>query len=170
MDYEEKEEICGERNSYYKTDLDATAMCLKEDYYSGLGSNMHAGYNIQIMVSKGIILDYYVGQERNDFYEFIPTLDGFYNNYGFYPKRLCADAGYGSLSNYRYLKEHNIENYVKYNMWRQDVSGENVDFYKFVNGKLICLNGKTAIEKGEHNGRHPRAKNNKFYVINNTNF
>lgn len=167
LDYEEKEEICGERNSYYKTDLDATAMCLKEDYYSGLGSNMHAGYNIQIMVSKGIILDYYVGQERNDFYEFIPTLDGFYSNYGFYPKRLCADAGYGSLPNYRYLKEHNIENYVKYNMWSQDVSGENVDFYKFVNGKLICLNGKTAIEKSEHNGRHPRAKNNKFYVVEN---
>ena len=167
LDYEEKEEICGERNSYYKTDLDATAMCLKEDYYSGLGSNMHAGYNIQIMVSKGIILDYYVGQERNDFYEFIPTLEGFYSNYGFYPKRICADSGYGSLPNYRYLKEHNIENYVKYNMWRQDVSGENVDFYKFVNGKLICLNGKTAIEKSEHNGRHPRAKNNKFYVIEN---
>ena len=41
LDYEEKEEICGEnRNSYYKTDHDATAMCLKADYYSGLGSNI----------------------------------------------------------------------------------------------------------------------------------
>lgn len=38
LDYEEKERICGpNRNSYYKTDHDATAMCLKEDYYSGLG-------------------------------------------------------------------------------------------------------------------------------------
>ena len=36
LEYEEKERICGERNSYYKTDHDATAMCLKEDYYSGL--------------------------------------------------------------------------------------------------------------------------------------
>ena len=35
LEYEEKEEICGEnRNSYYKTDQDATAMVLKEDYYS----------------------------------------------------------------------------------------------------------------------------------------
>ena len=34
LDYEEKDEICGpNRNSYYKTDHDATAMCLKEDYY-----------------------------------------------------------------------------------------------------------------------------------------
>ena len=43
--YQEQVEICGKnRNSYYKTDHDATAMCLKEDYYSGLGSKMHAGY------------------------------------------------------------------------------------------------------------------------------
>jgi len=74
LEYEEKEEMCGDRNSYYKTDKDATAMCLKEDYYSGLGSNMHAGYNVQLIVSRGIILTYYVGQERNDFYEFIPTI------------------------------------------------------------------------------------------------
>ena len=51
MEYEEKERICGpDRNSYYKTDHDATAMCLKEDYYSGLGSNMHAAYNAQVLV------------------------------------------------------------------------------------------------------------------------
>ena len=167
LEYEEKEEICGDRNSFYKTDKDATAMCLKEDYYSGLGSNMHAGYNIQIIVSKGIILDYYVSQERSDFYAFIPSIDNFYKNYGFYPTRLCADSGYGSLLNYRYLKEHNIGNYVKYNMWRQDVSGENIDYYKFVNGKLICINGKTAIEKTECYGRHPKAKNNRFYIIEN---
>lgn len=36
LEYEEKESICGNnRNSYYKTDHDATAMCLKRDYYSG---------------------------------------------------------------------------------------------------------------------------------------
>lgn len=167
LEYEEKEDICGERNSYYKTDVDATAMCLKEDYYSGLGSNMHAGYNAQIIVSKGIILDYYVGQERNDFYEFIPALEGFYRDFGFYPKRICADSGYGSLLNYRYLHDHNIENFVKYNMWRQDISGENIDYYKFVDGKLVCLNGKTATETTQFYGRHPKAKNNKFYVIEN---
>ena len=104
LEYEEKEEMCGDRNSYYKTDKDATAMCLKEDYYSGLGSNMHAGYNVQLIVSKGIILAYHVGQERNDYYQFIPIIEQFYSNYGYYPKRICADAGYGSILNYRYLK------------------------------------------------------------------
>lgn len=168
LEYEEKEEICGDRNSYYKTDVDATAMCLKEDYYSGLGSNMHAGYNVQLMVSKGFILAYYVGQERNDFYEFIPTIERFYTNYGFYPKRLCADSGYGSLTNYRYLKEHSIENYVKYNMWRNDVSGLNVDYFYFnEHHQLICLNNKVAKETDNYNGRHSHSKSNKFYVIEN---
>ncbi len=168
LDYEEKEAICGERNSYYKTDRDATAMCLKEDYYSGLGSNMHAGYNVQLMVSKGIIVAYHVGQERSDFREFVPTIEAFYKNNGFYPKRLCADAGYGSLSNYRYLKEHNIENFVKYGMWRQDVSGSGFDYYRFNSDhQLVCLNGKVAREESCYNGRHARAKNNKYYIIDN---
>lgn len=52
LEYEEKEQICGEnRNSYFKTDKDATAMVLKEDYYSKLSHDFHAGYNIQVMVS-----------------------------------------------------------------------------------------------------------------------
>lgn len=51
LEYNEQVKICGSnRNSYYKTVHDATAMCLKEDYYSGLGSNMHAGYNVQVSV------------------------------------------------------------------------------------------------------------------------
>jgi len=78
LEYEEKEEICGPaRNSYFKTDPAATAMCLKADYYSGLGSDMHAAYNIQILVSKGLIIDYMASQEVSDFYTFIPFLDQF---------------------------------------------------------------------------------------------
>ena len=47
VEYEEKEQICGEnRNSYFKTDHDATAMVLKEDYYSKLSHDFHAGYNV----------------------------------------------------------------------------------------------------------------------------
>ncbi len=63
LEYEEKERICGpNRNSYFKTNIDATAMCLKEDYYSGLGSNMHAAYNAQLCVIYGLISSYIVIQ------------------------------------------------------------------------------------------------------------
>ena len=102
LEYEEKEKICGpDRNSYYKTDHDATAMCLKRDYYSGLGTNTHAAYNTQIIVCKGLIATYYVSQSRSDLKDLIPALDKFYESYSIYPKYLCADSGYGSLNNYR---------------------------------------------------------------------
>ena len=51
-------------------------MCLKEDYYSGLGSQMHAAYNTQIVVCRGIIVFYYLSQDRSDTRTLIPTLEG----------------------------------------------------------------------------------------------
>lgn len=169
LDYEEKEETCGPgRNSYFKTDKDATAMCLKEDFYSGLGSNMHAAYNLQIIVAKGLIIDYFVSQDRNDYYTFIPFLETFYNDYGFYPKRICADSGYGSLENYKYLEEHQIENYVKHLNWKQYVNGEYVCLYTFKNeSECYCLNGRKATVLDSYNGRHSKSKKTKFYYIDN---
>lgn len=168
LEYEEKEEICGpDRNSYFKTDKDATAMVLKEDYYSGVGSNMHAAYNIQIIVSKGIALTYYVGQERSDFYAFIPVIEQFHIDYGFYPKNLCADAGYGSWKNYVYMAKHDIGNYVKFQDWEQLRKGNAIDLYSFNDKEeLVCLNGKTATRCSEYNGRHPK-QHGYLYVIEN---
>lgn len=166
LEYEEKERICGpERNSYYKTDRDATAMCLKEDYYSGLGSNMHAGYNAQLAVSKGIICSYYISQSRNDLKDLIPTIDNFYKSYGYYPKRVCADSGYGSLENYDYLNSHNIENYVKYYTFEGNVSGRNPDpYYLEDDGTLICLNGNNGSRVNIDN-RHPKKAEAVFYKV-----
>lgn len=166
LDYEEKDEICGpNRNSYYKTDHDATAMCLKEDYYSGLGSSTHAAYNLQIIVSKGIILCFYVSQDRNDQYTLIPTLEKFYELYKFYPKRLCADAGYGSLKNYQFIIDKNIENYIKFGDWAKVVSGDTYDLYHFnENGELICLNNKVAIKTRVYENRIAH-KGTYLYVI-----
>ncbi len=167
LEYEEKERICGEnRNSYYKTDHDATAMCLKEDYYSGLGSNMHAAYNVQLLVSKGIICTLYVSQSRADLYDLIPPLEKYAGYYNKYPVRLYADAGYGSVLNWSYLKEHQIENFVKYMSWEGNVSGRNPDRYIMNDDSTItCLNKKTGI-KVELPGRHPKKAKSVFYKNN----
>lgn len=166
LEFEEKEEICGpERNSYFKTDHDATAMCLKSDYYSGLGSNMHAAYNLQIIVSKGIVLTFYVSQDRNDFYTLIPTLSRFCRDFGYFPKRLCADSGYGSLDNYEFLEKNKIGNFVKYNEWKKFVNGEYSPLFYLVGDDLYCLNNKKAECLSNYNNRHPRRKNYKLYVI-----
>lgn len=163
LEYEEQLKICGDdRNSYYKTDFDATAMCLKEDYYSGLGSNMHAAYNVQYLVSQGLILDVYVSQDRTDYKTLIPCLNSFKSLYGFYPKNLCADSGYGSHSNYTFINSHNIGNYVKYPLWESERSGKNPQLFIEKDGKIYCLNNKVG-EVTTDVTRHPRSKDSKFY-------
>ena len=166
IEYEEKCEICGSaRNSFYKTDHDATAMALKNDYYSGLGSNMHAAYNIQFLVIKGFVFSYFVSQERNDLNIFIDVMERFSRLYGSFPTRICADAGYGSLNNYYYLYKRGIENYVKHKSWEGNASGTNPDCYHLNNDDTItCLNGNTGYEV-KLNNRHPRKANAVFYKV-----
>ena len=166
MEYEEKERICGEnRNSYYKTDHDATAMTLKQDYYSGLGSSMHAAYNTQLLVSKGLICSYYVSQSRSDINDFVPVLKTFYCNFGHLPKRVCADSGYGSLENYKFLKDNNIENFVKYFTFDGNVTGKNPDRYELKEDRtIVCLNKLTGYPVDIPN-RHPKNAGAVFYRI-----
>ena len=168
LEYEEKERICGpNRNSYYKTDHDATAMALKTDYYSGLGSRMHAAYNTQILVINGIVFSYYVSQSRSDFSDFIPILDDFYSSYHCFPVNVCADAGYGSLYNYEYLNKNNIGNYVKHQSWEGNVSGTYPDCYYLNDDNTItCLNGKIGYPVILEN-RHPKKAKAIFYKIDN---
>ena len=165
LEYDEKERICGpNRNSYYKTDIDSTAMCLKEDYYSGLGSNMHAAYNTQIMVANGLVTAYLVTQSRADIKDFIPLLNVYYSFYGFYPKAICADSGYGSLENYSYLDTHNIKNFVKYVSWQGNVSGSNPSLYRLNDDETItCLNGNVGY-KDKTNWHHRKA-DSIFYKV-----
>ncbi len=164
-EYQEQCEICGkERNSYYKTDHDATAMCLKEDYYSGLGSNMHAGYNIQAAVSKGIVLTYYVSQDRSDYKTFPTLLERHRMMYGAYPSAVCADAGYGGIANYAFMKEKGIGNFVKTNTWEGEISGKRPALYRLDDkGDVFCLHGRKASEMSAVS--HRRGANTRFYEI-----
>lgn len=166
-EYEEKESICGpDRNSYYKTDHDATAMCLKQDYYSGLGSNMHAAYNAQVVVIKGFACAYYISQSRSDMRDFVPAMDTFHRIYGCYPKNICADSGYGNLKNYRYINKHHIGNYVKYQSWQGNVSGRRPDQYHLneVDLTITCLNGNIG-KKVDIPNRHPKYAGAVFYKV-----
>ena len=144
LEYEEKERICGPgRNSYYKTDRDATAMCLKEDYYSGAGGNRHAAYQIQLIVCGGIVAEYLVDQNRNDAYSAVPILRRYRSFYGSHPERLVADAGYGLPGLYAYCGENGIEAYVKYQDWQGEVSGSRPPVYEVVSADRIrCLGGR----------------------------
>ncbi len=166
LEYEEKERICGEnRNSYFKTDKDATAMVLKEDYYSKLSHDFHAGYNIQVLVSSGLITMYGVFQDRSDHYTFIPMNDLYYKYYNEYPKIECADSGYGIYINYKYMRKHCIGNYVKFQSWTGEADGKRPQlFYTFTDGVLCldtCIGEKIPFDKSHHQ-RHENGELYKF--------
>jgi len=109
-----------ERNSCARTDHDATFMHMKEDHMRN--GQLKAGYNVQIGVSDEYILYLDIFQDRNDYQTFIPMMEGYKIAYGFYPEYPVADAGYGGLTNYRYLKAHEMKLYQKYNMYSKDTT------------------------------------------------
>ena len=166
IEYEEKEMICGPfRNSYYKTDHDATAMCLKQDYYSGLGSSMHAAYSVQLITSHGFIVSYLVSQDRSDMYSFTKTVDAFHSMYGMYPERICADSGYGCTENWRYCHDHGIKGFIKYNSWAVERSGHSPAAYELEDDDTItCLGGRKGCITQIPN-RHPKRKGAVFYRV-----
>ena len=165
LDYEEVERVCGDRNSYYKTDADATAMCLKEDYYSGLGSNMHPAYSVQAMVSYGLVASYYVSQDRSDFLAFPKALEKHFKMVGSYPRKLSADAGYGNLENYMLMDSLGIEAFVKYTDWEGESDGSRPPMYHHgEDGRIYCLNNKLCSPEVIE-GRHPRKRGYSFYVV-----
>ncbi len=162
-EYEIKEKICGpNRNSYYKTDYDATAMALKTDYYSGHGSNMHAAYNVQVSVSSGLITVYGVYQDRTDYHTLIPLYDKYYELYNEYPKNIVGDSGYGIYINYKYLRKHQIGNYLKFQQWDGESSGKRPQlFYTFTDG-VLCLNTNIG-EEIKFTSTHQRNKGGKLF-------
>jgi len=122
--YEEQEKILGTRNSYSKTDNDATFMRMKEDHMKN--GQLKPGYNIQLGTENQYIINYTTHQRPGDSPCLIPHIEKLKERllrlpeyirekFGKVPKNLIADAGYGSEENYDYLEKNGIESYVKYN-------------------------------------------------------
>lgn len=74
MGYKECFEIMGkDRNSYSKTDLEATFMRMKEDHM--LNGQLKPAYNVQIAVENYFIIHSYVSNDRTDYNTLIPVLE-----------------------------------------------------------------------------------------------
>ena len=145
--YEEYREIAGKRNSFSKTDHDATFMRMKEDYMKN--GHLKPGYNIQIGTENQFILGYTIHQKPSDSTTLIPHLNHLESQVGKLPENIIADAGYGSHENYSYLKEKELGTYVKYNTWFRDIKGKktkiwnkNSFIYDSKVDEYICPNGE----------------------------
>ena len=150
--YVEQIRTCGsDRNSYSKTDPDATFMRVKKDYMGN--DQLLPAYNIQLGVADEYIVVAEVFQHRSDMDCFVPLVEKFHSLYGFYPKYPVTDPGYGSYNNYLFCEEHGMEKYMKFPMYKKETTDEKYhnDPFRAVNfkidqdGNLICPNEKKFI-------------------------
>lgn len=119
--YEQQEQILDGRNSFSKTDVDATAMRMKDE-------RLLPAYNVQHSTNNQFVVNYTVEQNASDSVTLGAHLDKMEERSKGLPvpeqQNLCSDAGYGSEENYADLQERNIKAYVKYALFYQEHSGE----------------------------------------------
>lgn len=143
MEYKEYFEVMGkERNSYSKTDLEATFMRMKDDHM--MNGQLKPAYNVQIAVENYFIVHAYVSNDRTDYNTLIPVVQKHIHAFGEVLKEATADSGYCSEKNLLFLKEHNIESYIKL----QDHEQRKTRAYKENIGKYY--NMTTQIFEDEH--------------------
>ena len=144
--------ICGDRNSYSKTDHDATFMHMKEDYMRN--GQLKPGYNVNVATSNEFIIGTYISADRSDVQTLIPFMKQLKKDYEVYDiGKVVVDSGYESEENYCWFEDDPVtELFVKPSnheakkakKYRMDISRrENMvydseaDAYTCAEGKLI---------------------------------
>lgn len=134
--YEEQQAIMGEhRNSYSKTDNDATFMRMKDDHM--MNGQLKAAYNVQLSSNNQFVTNYTTHQTTTDTTVYKTHLEDFKKSYSFLPDTVITDAGYGSEENYEYLAQNNMTAYVKYNHFDREQNGTIQSKTPFVSDKLF---------------------------------
>lgn len=116
--YEKQLKILGHRNSYSKTDTDATFMRMKEDHMKN--GQLKPAYNPQISTENQLITNFSIHQRPGDTATLIPHLEQFDGQHEQQSEEVIADAGYGSEQNYEYLEQNEIAAFVKYNYFHAE--------------------------------------------------
>ena len=110
--YKESLVIMGDnRNSYSKTDPDATFMRMKEDHMRN--GQLKPGYNVQIAVNSEYITGIEVFSDRTDYRTMIPFLQELNVKHQARYEEVTADAGYELLDNYLYLEDNGQACFIK---------------------------------------------------------
>ena len=109
---EEKLVIMGDgRNSYSKTDPDATFMRMKDDHMRN--GQLKPGYNVQIGVNSEYITGIDVFSNRTDYGTMVPFMKTMQRKHGKKYKSATTDAGYERLNNYLYLEANGQLSFIK---------------------------------------------------------
>lgn len=140
--------VCGKRNSYSKTDPDATFMRLKED--AMLNGQLKPAYNLQHGVDAQYITWLDLSSHPNDVRTLVPFVKEMESHLPFKYREIVADAGYESEEAYVYLEQNGQEAYLKpqdYEIsrtrkYRQDISRRENMAYDPEKDEYICSNGR----------------------------
>ncbi len=147
--YQRDMEIFKDRNSYSKTDHDATFMRMKDDYMQN--GQLKAGYNLQVATEGQYALAYDIFPNPTDTRTLIPFLNNIEDNYFELPQYIVADAGYGSEQNYdNVLNVRKRIPLITYNQYRKEKKKKfKNDPFKTANwqydgetGSFICPNNR----------------------------
>ena len=150
-EYTNKLYKCGRRNSYSKTDNDATFMRMKED--AMLNGQLKPAYNLQHGVDAEYVTWLGIYPNPTDTLTLIPFLKDMEEHLPFKYKNIVADAGYESEENYVFIENNDQTGYIKpqnYELsktrkFKKDISKrENMD-YDSETDSYTCKNGKTLL-------------------------
>ena len=147
-DYKEKLETLGTRNSYSKTDPDATFMRMKEDAMKN--GQLKPAYNIQHGVDSEYIAWLDISAHPTDTRTLIPFLKDMEKHLSFKYQEVVADAGYESEENYAFLEENGQLSFIKptnYEIsktrkYKKDISRAENMVYDKERDLYICHAGK----------------------------
>lgn len=146
--YDKSKETFAGRNSYSRTDHDATFMHMKEDHMRN--GQLKPGYNLQIGVEAEYITGIGVFSERNDLNTLKPMLQNMEEQSGHRYQNVIADSGYESEEGYLFLEENGQTAYIKpqtYEKWKKrsfknDISKRENMQYNHEADEYICHNNK----------------------------
>jgi transposase len=150
-EYTNKLYKCGRRNSYSKTDNDATFMRMKED--AMLNGQLKPAYNLQHGVDAEYVTWLGIYPNPTDTLTLIPFLKDMEEHLPFKYKNIVADAGYESEENYVFIENNDQTGYIKpqnYELsktrkFKKDISKrENMD-YDSETDSYTCKNGKKLL-------------------------
>lgn len=111
LEYKTHLEKMGSRNSYCKTDNDATFMRMKEDHMRN--GQLKPAYNVQVGTDAGYVVGIDISQERSDMNTLIPFMKQLERRLVYRYNNVVADAGYDSEENLVYLHQNRQNAYIK---------------------------------------------------------
>jgi transposase len=118
LKYDESRDILGDRNSYSKTDTDATFMRMKDDHMRN--GQLKPAYNVQLAIEAEYVVGAGIFPDCNDLWTLKPMVEGILHyNADVAIKNIIADSGYESEENYSFLEGKEIEYYIKPQTYEQ---------------------------------------------------